>query len=70
VRKGSVAAFVANVKLLGTLTPGTAEHTEVGEQIRALAPAVATAGVFDVLAPRSPEIGELIGEIWSDAWDA
>lgn len=60
VRKGSVAAFVANAKTLQRLTPGTDEHRRVADQLRALAPAVSAVGLFDVFEARSPELREII----------
>ncbi|GAB2819073.1 hypothetical protein GCM10027176_24330 [Actinoallomurus bryophytorum] len=60
VRKGSVAAFVANAKNLQRLAPGTEEHGRVSDQLRALAPAVAAVGLFDVFEARSPELRKII----------
>jgi hypothetical protein len=65
VRKGSVGAFVANVKLLESLDPADLAdlaYQAVVEQVRALAVPVRAVGVFDVLAPRSPLLAELLGE--------
>jgi hypothetical protein len=60
VRKGTVAAFVANAKLLETLPPDAPDRPAVEAQLRALVPGVRAVGVFDVLAPRSPAIAALI----------
>jgi len=62
VRKGSIGAFVANVKLLDGLDPTDQGYQEVVDQLRALIPAVRAVGVFDVLAPRSPMLAEIIAE--------
>jgi hypothetical protein len=63
VRKGSVAAFVANVKLLETLAPGAPGRTAIERQLRALTPAVRAAGVFDVFTPRSAEVAAIVGGV-------
>jgi hypothetical protein len=62
VRKGSVAAFIANVKILESLAPTDPGYPEVEAQLRALAPAVRAVGVFDVLAPRSATLAAIVGE--------
>jgi hypothetical protein len=62
VRKGSVAAFIANVKILESLAPTDPGYPEVEAQLRALAPAVRAVGVFDVFAPRSTTIAAIVGE--------
>jgi len=62
VRKGTIGAFVANVKLLEGLDPSDPGYREVVDQLRALVPAVRAVGVFDVLAPRSPVLAEIIAE--------
>jgi len=61
-RKGTVAAFVANAKVLSTLATGTPEHATVLAQLRTLAPGLRAVGVLDVFAPRSTEITELFAE--------
>ena len=60
VRKGSVAAFVANVKALEALESTTPEYAEVAAQLQALAPAAAAVGLFDVFELRSAEIAKLV----------
>jgi hypothetical protein len=60
VRKGTVAAFMENARDLSTLTPGTPDHDAVAAQLRALAPAMAAAGVFDIFEVRSAVIREII----------
>jgi hypothetical protein len=62
VRKGSVAAFIANAKLLESLAPTDPLYSEVETQLRTLAPAVRAVGVLDVFAPRTAAIAALIGE--------
>lgn len=63
VRKGSIMAFVTNVKALDGLTAGTPDHDAVIRQIRQLAPAVRAIGMLDVFAPRSPELARLLDEV-------
>jgi hypothetical protein len=62
VRKGSVAAFIANAKLLESLAPTDPLYSEVAAQLSALVPAVRAVGVLDVFAPRAAAIAALIGE--------
>jgi hypothetical protein len=60
VRKGTVAAFVANARNLQRLTPGTAEHEAVAAQLRSLLPALTAVGVLEVFEPRSPALREIV----------
>jgi hypothetical protein len=60
VRKGTVAAFIENARNLSTLTPGSPDYDTVAAQLRALAPGLAAAGVFDVFEVRSPAIREIV----------
>jgi hypothetical protein len=62
VRKGSIAAFIANVRILESLAPGDPDYPAVEEQLHALAPAVRAVGVLEVFAPRSATIAAIIGE--------
>lgn len=61
-RKGTVAAFVANAKLLDDLPVGSPEREAVLAQLRELAPALRAVGVLDVFTPRSPEVAALVAE--------
>ncbi len=61
-RKGTVAAFVANAKLLDDLPAGSPEREAVLAQLRALAPVLRAVGVLDVFTPRSPEVAVLVAE--------
>ncbi|MFE1774272.1 hypothetical protein [Streptomyces sp. NPDC059008] len=63
VRKGSVAAFVANALRLDDLTEGTPEHAAVVTQLRELAPALRTIGLLDVFRPRSPVVERILAEV-------
>jgi hypothetical protein len=63
VRKGSVAAFIANAKILESLAPTDPLYSEVEAQLRDLVAAVRAVGVLDVFAPRTAAIAALIGEV-------
>jgi hypothetical protein len=58
VRKGTVAAFVANAKQFEKLAPGDRRREAVETQQRALAPALRAVGLVDVFAPRSADFAE------------
>jgi hypothetical protein len=62
VRKGTVAAFVANAKLIDELAEGSPEWDAVLEQLRRLLPGLRAVGVLDVFAPRSATIAALVEE--------
>ncbi len=64
-RKGTVAAFVANAKLLDDLPAGSPGREAIVAQLRALAPALRAVGIFDVFTPRSPEVAALVDDL---AW--
>ncbi|MEU5304160.1 hypothetical protein ACH4YO_14460 [Streptomyces noursei] len=63
VRKGSVAAFVANALRLDDLSEGTPEYAALVTQMRELAPALRAIGVLDVFRPRSPAVERIIAEV-------
>jgi hypothetical protein len=60
VRKGSIRAFIENVKLLETLTPGTAEYQAVSDQLRELKAPLQALDVFEVLRPRNETVARLL----------
>ena len=60
VRKGTVAAFVANAKKLALLEPDDVSREPLERQLRALAPALRAVGLLDVFAPRSADIAALL----------
>ncbi|WP_285030362.1 hypothetical protein [Mycolicibacterium sp. lyk4-40-TYG-92] len=60
VRKGSVAAFIANAKLFESLAPTDPSYSEVEAQLRELASALQAVGVLDVFTPRASAIAALI----------
>jgi hypothetical protein len=60
LRKGSVAAFIANAKLLDAAdTPADARRTAEAD-LRELVPVLVEVGVFDVFEVRSPRIRALV----------
>jgi hypothetical protein len=63
VRKGSIAAFIVNAKILESLAPTDPVYSEVEAQLRALVPAVRAVGVLDVFAPRTAAVAALIGKV-------
>jgi hypothetical protein len=62
IRKGTVAAFVANARHLEELTPGTAEFDEVRDALRTAVPQLRAIGLFEVFTPRSPYLGEIVSQ--------
>ena len=61
VRKGTVAAFLANARMLSALPPGSHDREPIIEQLRGSAQALRKIGLFDVFELRSRELAELIG---------
>jgi hypothetical protein len=62
VRKGSVAAFVANARALEEQTPDTEEYDATVAALRELAGDLRALRIFDVLAIRSPQLAAIVGE--------
>ena len=62
VRKGTLGAFIANARRLGSHPEGSAERAEILGQLRALAPAVRAVGLLEVFEPRSEELKEVLAE--------
>lgn len=60
VRKGSVAAFVGNVRALAGTEPNGPEWHAVVAQLRELKPALARVGVLEVFEIRDPKVRELV----------
>ncbi len=63
VRKGSVAAFIANVHALAEVEPGGPRWTEIVAQMRELKPALERIGVLDVFEIRDPKLRELVDNL-------
>ncbi|WP_127505602.1 DUF7709 family protein [Actinoplanes solisilvae] len=61
VRKGTIAAFIANVRALDGLEPGTSSYDAVADQLRAAVPALRAVGLFDIFEVRSAELREVLG---------
>ena len=61
VRKGTVAAFLANAQMLSALPPASPARDRIVEQLRESAQALRQIGLFDVFELRSRELAELIG---------
>jgi hypothetical protein len=60
VRKGSIAAFIANVNALAEVEPSSAQWEAIVEQLRELKPALVRIGVLDVFEIRDPEVRTLV----------
>jgi hypothetical protein len=60
VRKGTVGAFVQNVKSLGATQPGTPDYELLADQIRAARPMLEALDIFDVFEVRDPRIAALL----------
>ncbi|MGF0311290.1 MULTISPECIES: hypothetical protein [Nocardiaceae] len=60
IRKGTVAAFVANARALDDAEPGTEAHRELLATLEDLAPQLAAIGLFAVFEPRNPQIAQLV----------
>jgi len=62
VRKGTIAAFIANTNLLESLAQDDPAREPIVAQLRTLAPALRALGLLDVFAPRSAAIAAIIDE--------
>jgi hypothetical protein len=62
VRKGTIAAFIANARLLESLPKGTPEYEDTATQLRALKPALDAVGLFDVVTIRDPAVAALLAD--------
>jgi hypothetical protein len=61
VRKGTIGAFLANVRALDALPVGSPGREALLKELRDGARTLEAIGVFDVFEYRSPELAELIG---------
>jgi hypothetical protein len=61
VRKGSVAAFLSNARLLEDAEPGSPDAEEISAQLRDLAEPLRAIGLFEVFEIRSPRIAAAAG---------
>ncbi len=62
VRKGSVAAFVANARILRDPASSPTERREAQAHMVALVPALSAIGLFEIFSIRDPEISALVEE--------
>ncbi|BBY29697.1 hypothetical protein [Mycolicibacterium sediminis] len=62
VRKGTVAAFLANATALGAAADGSAEFEAIATEIRAARPALDAIGLFEVLAVRDPRVASVLAD--------
>lgn len=60
IRKGSVAAFIGNVRALAEAEPSSPQWHEIVAQMWALKPALERIGVLDVFEVRDPELRALV----------
>ena len=60
VRKGSVAAFIGNVRALAEVESSSAQWEAIVQQLRELKPALVRIGVLDVFEIRDPEVRALV----------
>jgi hypothetical protein len=60
VRKGSVAAFVGNVRALSEAEPSTPQWEAIVGQLRELKPALDRIGVLEVFEIRDPAVRALL----------
>ncbi len=61
VRKGTVAAFVANARALERTVEGTQDSRRLEEQLLRALPDLRSIGVLDVFTPRTPRLAGLMG---------
>lgn len=60
IRKGSIAAFIANAKALAGLEPGTPDYEVIADAIRDLKPALEALALFDVVEVRDPAVAAIL----------
>ncbi|RKP52127.1 hypothetical protein [Trinickia fusca] len=60
VRKGTIAAFIANAQTIGNPAASEAERATATDDLIASVPSVRAIGVFDVFAIRDPRVQALI----------
>ena len=60
VRKGSVAAFIGNVRALAEVEPSSAQWAAIVGQLRELKPALVRIGVLEVFEIRDPRLRALV----------
>ena len=63
VRKGSIAAFLANARILLDERQSNEAHREAERHLRELVPGVRAFGLFDVCEVRNPRLRALIESV-------
>jgi hypothetical protein len=63
VRKGTMGAFLANLRILSSMPHDAPDREAVVEQCRQALPTMRENGLFDLFIFRSPELAEAIGII-------
>jgi len=61
VRKGTMGAFLANLRILGNMPSDSPDREAIIEQLRQGIPTVRENGLFELFTFRSPELAEAIG---------
>jgi hypothetical protein len=61
VRKGTMGAFLANLRILSSMPPDAPDREAVVEQVRRALPTMRENGLFELFSFRSPELAEAIG---------
>jgi hypothetical protein len=60
VRKGSIASFIQNAKLLSGVASDSPEFHTIADQIRAIKPALEALDLFTVFEVRDPRVVEIL----------
>lgn len=60
IRKGSIAAFIQNVKMLQDTPSGTPQYHAIAEQIRTVKPALDALDMFDVFELRDRRVCDIL----------
>jgi hypothetical protein len=61
VRKGTMGAFLANLKILSSMPRDSPDREAIIEQLRQGIPTMRENGLFELFTFRSPELAEAIG---------
>ena len=61
IRKGTMGAFLANLRILSSLPSDSPEREAIIEQLKEGIPTMRENGLFELFAFRSPEVAEAIG---------
>lgn len=62
VRKGTVGAFIQNVKSLASVEPGTSEYEALAAEIRRAKPTLVALDLFEVFDIRDPKVTALLDQ--------